>query len=435
MRLMTRTGMLTLLTACVVGKLLLAAEPAPNTLTPQEQAIAQPQPNQPLHALAFDSIHMIGRQNGWAQNAQAVLLTNDWVFNDKAIWRTTNGGQFWAQVLTASPAETGNISAFFRDSKRAWVAVAAESTNVTIFRTSDGGVSWSRSQLRKSHNIQDSCLSFTGTDQGWLMLIPDHGMNSSPGDLYRTGDGGAHWLRVNSTAASPHGWIWEEAALPEFDRRHPYLVCGGAIAFRNDSTGWVRGSLASTTPRFLFITRDGGLNWQVQHLSLPASLHAGWMEPIGLPRFFRRDSHEGILPAQYQPTNSESASFATVIYRTHDGGFSWQPSTPVKFDGLWSFITARKGWMWTPEPHGTGSTAPVKGTLYRTDDGGVSWKPAGTGKALEQFLTRGEDMVQLDFVDGAYGWAIARDRHNLTQLLHTTDGGETWSVIPTKVHP
>jgi photosystem II stability/assembly factor-like uncharacterized protein len=73
--------------------------------------------------------------------------------------------------------------------------------------------------------------------------------------------------------------------------------------------------------------------------------------------------------------------------------------------------------------------------LYRTDDGGVSWKPAGTGKALEQFLTRGEDIVQLDFVDGAYGWAIARDRHNLTQLLHTTDGGETWSVIPTKVHP
>lgn len=146
----------------------------------------------------FESIRMIDRQVGWAQNARAVFLTNDWVFNDKVIWRTTNGGQSWTQVLCVSPAETGNISAFFRDSKTAWVAITDESTNVTIVRTRDCGASWSRSQLRQSHIVQDSCLSFTGTDQGWLMLIPDHGMNSSPGDLYRTRDRGARWRLVNS---------------------------------------------------------------------------------------------------------------------------------------------------------------------------------------------------------------------------------------------
>ncbi len=435
MKLMIPAGMLTLLNVCIAGRLLLAVEPAPNTLTPQEQATAQPQPKQPFHALAFESIHMIDRQIGWAQNARAVFLTNDWVFNDKAIWRTTNGGQSWIQVLRASPAETGNISAFFHDSKRAWVAVADESTNVTVFRTSDGGVSWSRSQLSQSSAIEDSCLSFTGADQGWLMLIPDHGMNSSPGDLYRTSDGGAHWQRVNSTYASPHGWIPEETDLPEFDKRHPYLVCGGAIAFRNDSTGWLRGSLASTTPPFLFVTQDGGLNWQVQHLSLPPSLQSGRMEPADLPRFFPPDSREAILPAQYHPTNSESASFATIIYSTHDGSLSWQPNTPVKFSGIWTFFTATKGWMWSPEPHSTSSSVPVKGTLYRTGDGGVSWKPVGTGKTLEQYLTHGEDIVQLDFVDSEYGWAIARDRHNLTQLLRTTDGGETWGAAQTKIQP
>src|SRR5580704_5349098 len=92
----------------------------------------QPHPKQSFHALQFDSIHMIDRDVGWAQNASAVFGTNDWVFNDKAIWRTTNGGKSWTQVLCASPADTGNISAFFLDSKRAWVAVADESTNVTI---------------------------------------------------------------------------------------------------------------------------------------------------------------------------------------------------------------------------------------------------------------------------------------------------------------
>src|SRR5262249_27122477 len=152
------------------------------------------------------------------------------------------------------------------------------------------------------------------------------------------------------------------------------LVCGGAIAFRDDSIGWLRGSLASTSPGFLFITRDGGLNWQVQHLSLPASLQAGRIEPAGLPPFFQPHSPEGILPAQYHPANSEAASFATVIYRTDDGGLSWHPTTIFNFCGTWNFITANKGWMWSPEPHSTGSTSPVKGTLFHTDDAGASWK-------------------------------------------------------------
>lgn len=59
----------------------------------------------------------------------------------------------------------------------------------------------------------------------------------------------------------------------------------------------------------------------------------------------------------------------------------------------------------------------------------MSWQPAGTGKGLERYLTHGEDIVQLDFVDTECGWAVARDGHNFTQLLHTTDGGQTWSAI------
>src|SRR5947207_2799864 len=233
--------------------------------------VARAQPTQSVQALEFDSIHIIDRENGWAQNPGAVFLNGDWIFNDKAVWRTTNGGRSWTPVLCASPAKAGNVSAFFRDSNTAWIGVADESTNVTIFRTRDGGASWSRSYLRQSQIIQNSCLSFSGTGEGWLMLIPDHGMNSSPGLLYQTGDGGADWRKVNGTYPSPHGWIWEEADLPEFEDRHPYLVCGGAIAFRNNSTGWVWGSMASTSPSFLFITRDAGLSWQVQRLALPAS--------------------------------------------------------------------------------------------------------------------------------------------------------------------
>ena len=122
-----------------------------------------------------------------------------------------------------------------------------------------------------------------------------------------------------------------------------------------------------------------------------------------------------------------------VIYRTHDGGRTWQPATPVKYMGVWDFITARKGWIWSPEPHSTTSTAPVKGILYRTNDGGISWEPVKTEKSLEEYLTHGEDIVQLEFVDDQYGWAIARDGHNLTQLLRSIDGGKTWIAIESRI--
>jgi photosystem II stability/assembly factor-like uncharacterized protein len=404
--------------------------------TAQSNPIAdRPQSNQSLHTLEFDSIHMIDRVNGWAQNARAVLATNDWIFKDKAVWRTTNGGKSWNQVLDASPAETGNISAFFHDSKTAWVAVADESTNVTVLRTTDGGQSWTRSRLHQSGIIDNTRLSCCGKDRGWLMLVPDHGMNSSPGDLYRTSNGGDDWQLINSTTASPRGWIWEDAATPDFDKQHPYLICGGTITFQNDSIGSMWGSLASTSPGYLFITRDGGRNWQVQRPSLPPAFQLGGMEPIGLPQFFHSNIKEGILLAEFRPTDGVLMNSSTVIYHTQDGGLNWQHTTPVKFWGVWSFITVRKGWIWSPEPHNTASTAPVKGTLYHTEDGGVSWKPMGTEKGLGQYLTHGEDIVQLDFVDNEYGWAIARDSHNLTQLLHTTDAGESWIALEAMAAP
>ncbi|MGD0251477.1 MAG: hypothetical protein ABSC01_02140 [Verrucomicrobiota bacterium] len=256
-------------------------------------------------------------------------------------------------------------------------------------------------------------------------------MNSSPGDLYRTDDGGDDWQLVNSTDKNPHTEEnYEQASEPDFENPHPYLVCDGSIAFQNASNGWLFGSLASTTPAFLFETRDAGQTWQVEKFPLPPSLHNGRIEPWELPHFFGND---GIVGTHFVSTNNDSTNFCTVIYNTHDGGKTWQAATPVKFGGVWNFISAKIGWMWSPEPHNTTSTAPVKGILYRTDDGGGLWKPMQADNGLKKYLTHGEDIVQLDFVDEDCGWAIARDWRNVTQLLHTTDSGQTWNAVQTKM--
>ena len=275
-------------------------------------------------------------------------------------------GRSWKCVLSASPKD--KLAPFFYDSETAWVtAVFDEPSHVTVFRTRDGGRSWVSADLRQSKWIQDCCLAFLETNTGWLMLRPDRGLNSSPGDLYRTDDGGENWRRVNSTDGNPfEGDNYTEA---EFESWHPYLLCGGAIAFRNAATGWLCGSMASTAPGFLSITKDDGLTWQVQTLPLPSSLHDGRIVPIGLPHFLPMGGKDGITVAEFWPNDHDSTNFCTVIYSTHDGGLKWQPTTSLNSCGVWDFISVRKGWIWSPEAHNTDSTAPGKGTLYRTDDG------------------------------------------------------------------
>jgi photosystem II stability/assembly factor-like uncharacterized protein/tetratricopeptide (TPR) repeat protein len=390
----------------------------------------KPRTNQSIQEVQFDTtgdfyhgnpLHMIDGENGWTQSANA-------------IFRTSDGGKSWRRVLAASREE--QLASFFYNSQTAWVAaVFGESSNVTTLRTTDGGNSWIHADLCQVYvnAIQYCFLSFPDTDKGWLMIIPDHGMNSMPGVLYRTDNGGRNWQLVNSTRGNDDDWD-PQGTQPGFADRHPYLVCGGSIAFQNASNGWLLGSITTTTPAFLFATRDAGQTWQAKKFPLPPLLHNGQIEPEALPRFFPMDGNNGIVGAFFCPTNNnDSTNFCTVIYNTHDGGLTWQPTTPVKYGGAWNFITEQKGLMWSPEPHDSNSTAPVKGVLYRTDDGGITWMPVRVNKGLQEYLTHGEDVVQLDFVDEACGWAIARDWRNVTQLLHTTDGGQTWSAVQMKM--
>ncbi len=60
-------------------------------------------------------------------------------------------------------------------------------------------------------------------------------------------------------------------------------------------------------------------------------------------------------------------------------------------------------------------TAGYFGTIYRTQDGGNSWErlDSGTGKSI----------YDISFADEKNGWAVGRRG----LILHTTDGGETWS--------
>jgi photosystem II stability/assembly factor-like uncharacterized protein len=379
-------------------------------------------------------LHMMDRKNGWTQ-------TVAWTQNGSAVFRTTDGGKSWRRVLTAAIRDE-QLNSYFHDARTAWVARISgdDPTNVTVCSTTNGGTSWGQAKFNQdpayANKYVGYCFfSFAGLDHGWLMLVPDHGMNSEPGDIYETENRGESWRCVNSTEKSEYGLDGRDdsdGTSPGFGDRHPYIICGGDIEFQNATNGWLLGGLTTTTRPFLFFTHDGGLNWQEEFFPVPPSLHDGTMIAWELPHFF---GWEGIISAKFTPNDRDSTNSYTVFYHTRDGGQSWQRTTPTRLDGLWSFISARKGWLWSPKAYSSNLTFPGKGTLCYTSNGGNTWRPVKVKKSLDSYLARGGNIAQLEFVDARTGWAVTWEKDDKTRLLQTTDGGKTWNAIRAGISP
>ena len=282
---------------------------------------------------------------------------------------------------------------------------------VTIYRTTDGGFHWSRSSFepREEEGGAPYSLEFIDSLHGWLMLEPEHGANSSPGELYATSDGGCTWNWIAGTS------------------RGGSLPLGGAIAFSDESSGWLAGSPASTLPGRLFRTRDGGVTWKEVELKAPEGAGEGTLSP-GVPSFSRTDPGSGVLRAEWIPRDGAAKAYASYLYTTSDDGETWNLSKPVKYEGLMDAVSPREAWAWSMAPADPNdATAPYTGTLYHTADGGQHWDALPADPALNDLLTARIPVRQVDFADASHGWILAGNE-SMNRILRTTDGGKSWQI-------
>ena len=359
-----------------------------------------------------DSIHMEGGGGGWAvaKSPQGLL-------------HTTDGGTRWSDITPLAKGVTWDATACatdFLDAEHAWVACpdAKPAQEVpwgfTVWRTTDGGSTWTAVPVMSAYSPADTIgsiralsLDFADAQHGWLVIQPSHTMNSSPGELLTTTDGGVSWSEIGHAKAPG------QATLP----------VGGEVSFTGADDGWLVGQKVSTGISSLYRTKDGGRSWQPVALSVPSALQQHYIGPQAspeLPVFGLTHPRWGVLTAVVQDVHGIVVQEA--LYTTTDGGvnWTWLHSPPARQWSVADFVTGQVGFLWVPQSHDFNSLSPVQGKLYRTEDGGKTWTDAGVLG----------NVVQLDFTSAEQGWAITASRDTGARaVMATQDGGHTWSRI------
>jgi photosystem II stability/assembly factor-like uncharacterized protein len=125
------------------------------------------------------------------------------------------------------------------------------------------------------------------------------------------------------------------------------------------------------------------------------------------------------------------------VFRTQDGGETWQDVTPPqpapaageKTTANGFFRDASMAWI----IYGSETVLPTPFLyLWFTRDGGATWQysPIDTSISPESFIP-----WFIDFTDALHGWLLlylgAGMSHNYVALLGTTDGGLTWNTLVT----
>ena len=258
-----------------------------------------------------------------------------------------------------------------------WARVVETSSGqeLTIARTTDGGKTW---QSFDFHGQPAGLIGHCFLDDQTAWVIMGTGLDAQTSvPLMRTVDGGQHWTTLHMPPEmanitfldQQHGWAWATGALP-----------------------WVQES--ST----LYKTVDGGTTWvKLGMLSTDRVLDDPAPGPLpfnsGLTLTFLTPQHgwATIYPSQ----NAQRA----LLYTTQDGGRTWQfqhlpqpatgpiPGIQTTIQGSnqsGAFVTMETPKFFTPL-HGVFSIVlqrseqrPRELYVYETSDGGEHWSPLGT---------------------------------------------------------
>lgn len=328
-------------------------------------------------------------------------INNGWGVADGYILRTVDAGTTW---LNATPPGIGTVgystSFSVLDVNTVWVlAPGADFFTGTLYRTTDGGVTWTSNPVP----FGGATLQFLDASTGRALADRGAGAGSQAVELYQTSDDGATWVSV----------FHNDPTQPDSSNSLPLSGIKSGMTFLDANTGWVTGSRPMDGDVYLFVTHDGGTSWAQQSLPLPAGYET-YQYMSQAPVFFGND---GFLPLMIYLSSTIDFTF----YTTHDGGATWSgdptDANRVVMPGRYALADALHAWSWDGGVN-----------LYFTTDGAQTWGGMAASLDLSGRLS------ELDFVPSTTewftGWVLTSvDDSGHSQLYRTTDSGAIWTPL------
>jgi len=275
---------------------------------------------------------------------QAVSPVNDrvvWVSGHGATYaRTVDGGATW-QAARVPGVDTAlqfrDVHAL--DERTAWLLSSGNGAASRIYRTTDGGRTWTLQFTNPDQRAFYDCMDFWDTRRGVAVSDAVDGKLI----ILVTADGGAHWSHP--------------AALPgASDGEGGFAASGTCLVARPGGHAWI-GTGNGLRARLLH-SSDYGSTWAADSTPLPSG------NAIGITSVSFRDVRNGLVFGGNVGSNDARGD---VVAMTHDGGATWS------LGGRPPFAGAIFGGTWIP-----GARAPTavavgpRGSAW-SRDGGVTW--------------------------------------------------------------
>lgn len=372
------------------------------------------------------------------------------------IFKTTDAGLNWTQVFSNYSAYTGKF-AFFNE-QQGMIACETWVYQTKVLLTNDGGLSWN--EISQPWMPWGAANSMIYTDENTALSFGNKGM------IFKTNDGGISWQPEQNRTFS--GEIFD-AQFPNENVGYVYTDVGsGGVASNGlmktvdggNSWNYIFVNNMNPNSDFYFMTVDIGFcvseNFN-DTVSLLKTTDGGesWTEistgyefkPYDV-KFF--DENNGLICGEY------------LVIRTSDGGLTWEDVTPGNIFGAECykikyrsenevFIAGSENYSTTTVFHSTdggntwqtitiGDFGPAKDIalpdentilitagyeIFKSNDNGLSWNQSTSGNTGFLYFN------SLHFTSPTIGYAMGHGE--FANIEKTTDGGDTWFPLETKI--
>jgi photosystem II stability/assembly factor-like uncharacterized protein len=372
--------------------------PALSSPSPTPSAAPSPTPTPPYNRLAFREVGpavaggRVTSVTGVASDPKLYYLGSA----GGGVWKTVNGGATWTALFDKQNVSSiGAVAIDPTNHNVVWAGTGETnprndvSWGDGIYKTTDGGRSWTNMGLSATHAIASIAIDPRDSNVVVVGALGDVFADSPDRGVYRTADGGKSWTKT--LFVGPQSGVSELAADP----KNPSVIYAGVWQFQRKPWTFTSGGTADG----IWKSTDGGKTWnKLTGHGLPE----GMTGRIGL----------AIAPSNPQRVYALIESKDGILWRSDDAGATWKLMSKDTLVNQRPFYFSHV----RVDPSNADHVYGVSEALSESKDGGKTFKEIASQVHVDyhdMWIAPNEPGRMIVGEDG--GYAI------------TTDGGAAWS--------